>query len=136
MTKYACCKHGPEHARCCGFAHALGELCIPEVCSQRRRWRDRSHERGGPSGIDLFVGQEYTAYQLDRILCLVFCHGDDGLIALPGWARMLVWFRGLRHSEEYTLDADFGWSACIRENRLRIIPHVEGEFDPIVIHGE
>jgi ribonuclease HI len=116
---YACCKHGPLHLRTrprCGFAHQLYQLELPRSIPPYM-WRDRSHELGGPSGIDLFIGQEYSKDQLDRVLAML---ANEGLYALPGWARQLAWFLGLATQGQYASDADFGWRARMDATGTRI----------------
>ena len=107
--KYACCSHGPQHLRTrphCGFAHVLHELDFPERIHSRL-WCDRSHEHEGPAGIDIFVGQEYTPKQLDRLFAML---ANEGLVGIPAWARQLAWFLG-HGSSQYANDGDFGYFA-------------------------
>ena len=114
--KYACCSHGPQHLRTrphCGFAHVLHELDFPERIHSRL-WCDRSHEHEGPAGIDIFVGQEYTAKQLDRLFAML---ANEGLVGIPAWARQLAWFLG-HGSSQYANDGDFGYFA-----RMQIVSH-------------
>ena len=114
--KYACCSHGPQHLRTrphCGFAHVLHELDFPERIHSRL-WCDRSHEHEGPAGIDIFVGQEYTPKQLDRLFAML---ANEGLVGIPAWARQLAWFLG-HGSTQYANDGDFGYFA-----RMQIVSH-------------
>ena len=77
VLKYALCKHGPRHGRPdCGFAHKLGEVVLP-LRIDDRMWS----ETADLSGIDFFVGQEYTLVQTKRILAYV-ANEDEGAPAL------------------------------------------------------
>ena len=106
-AKYACCKHGPHHLLSspdCTFAHRLHELELPARIGPQL-WNDRSHEPSGPSGIDIFVGQEYTVEQVDRIYCMI---ANEGPERIPEWARQLTWFLAESSSGKYIHDGDFG----------------------------
>ena len=102
---YACCKHGPAHRRLrCGFAHVLGDVALPPRI-ENKYWRDKTEFHRGPAGIDMFFGQTYTVFQLERILTLVY---SEPFALLPSWARQLVWFLRLRGCEHFIADGDFG----------------------------
>ena len=106
--QYACCKHGPSHRMGgCGFAHRLSDLSIPTGMNPRV-WRDRSHERGGPAGIDWFVGQAYSPSQWERLLLYL---GTESVASMPPWAKRLAWFMDLGDLDDYVCDGDFGWVA-------------------------
>ena len=111
--KYACCKHGPGHRRKggCGFVHSLDELCMP-VRPPSQVWRDLSDHRGGPAGIDWFVGQAYSSRQWQRLLLYL---DDEAIPRMPAWARRLCWFMDMGGLDEYVQDADFDWAAELRE---------------------
>ena len=86
---YACCKHGPDHTRRrgCGFVHTLSDLRMP-IMPPPRVWRDRTHERSGPAGIDWFLGQAYTVSQSRRLLRYLT---HEPVSRMPPWARRLCW---------------------------------------------
>ena len=109
--KYACCKHGPSHRTGgCGFAHRLGDLSIPAGVNPCL-WRDRSHERGGPAGIDWFVGQAYSPSQWERLLLYL---DREPVGSMPLWARRLSWFMDHGEPDEYVCDVDFQWAGEAR----------------------
>lgn len=111
-AKYACCKHGPSHRGAgCGFAHNLSELSIPAGTTPCL-WRDRSHERGGPAGIDWFLGQAYSSSQWERILLYL---GSEPISSMPPWAKRLAWFMRLGDLDDYVCDGDFGWAADVQQ---------------------
>ena len=87
--RYACCKHGPSHLMGdCGFAHCLSDLSIPAGVNPCL-WRDRSHECGGPAGIDWFVGQAYSPSQWERLLLYL---DSEPVASMPvGQATVLVY---------------------------------------------
>lgn len=104
---YACCKHGPCHRMAeCGFAHELKEVAMPRNVS-KKLWLDTTENVGGHAGIDMFFGQEYTSFQLERIMTL---YVNESFADLPAWVRQLVWFLGLRSDDHFVCDGDFGWS--------------------------
>ncbi len=107
-VKYACCKRGPRHQLpSCMFANFLRDLDLPARIGPRL-WKDLSHLPSGPSGIDIFFGQEYTVEQMDRIYCMI---ANEGPERIPEWARQLTWFLGEGSSGKYIHDGDFGWRA-------------------------
>ena len=110
LGTYALCKHGPRHPTrgCgCGFAHRLSEVGIP-AGAMRSLWRDRSGARGGPSGIDWFVGQDYSQVQWERLLLYL---GSEPISSMPPWAKRLAWYMRLGDLDDYVCDGDFGWAA-------------------------
>ena len=116
---YACCKHGPGHRGerkgGCGFAHSLSELRIP-VRPPPQVWRDLSHSRKGPAGIDWFLGQRYSSSQWQRLwLYLLPTLDDESVPRMPPWARRLRWFMDMGEPDEYVQDADFSWAAELME---------------------
>ena len=110
---YACCKHGPTHTRRggCGFVHSLSDLRMP-ITPPPQVWRDRSHARGGPAGIDWFLGQAYTVSQSRRLLRYLT---SESVSSMPPWARRLCWFMDIGEADEYVRDADFGWAEEIQK---------------------
>ena len=112
LGTYACCKHGPRHPMGgCGFAHRLSEVSIP-AGAMRSLWRDRSYARGGPSGIDWFLGQDYSPVQWERLLLYL---GSEPISSMPPWAKRLAWYMGLGDLDDYVCDEDFGWSADVQQ---------------------
>ena len=75
-------------------------------------WRDRSHARGGPAGIDWFLGQAYTVSQSRRLLRYLT---SESVSSMPPWARRLCWFMDIGEADEYVRDADFGWAEEIQK---------------------
>ena len=66
-NQYALCMHGPDHAQCgCGYAHRVRDLSFPKLF-RMCQLTDQSQRRGGPAGIDIFVGQLYSPVQWLRI---------------------------------------------------------------------
>ena len=94
----------------CGFAHRLGDLSIPAGVNPCL-WRDRSHERGGPAGIDWFVGQAYSPSQWERLLLYL---DREPVASMPSWARRLSWFMDHGEPDEYVCDVDFQWAGEAR----------------------
>ena len=94
----------------CGFAHRLRDLIIPTAVNPRV-WRDRSHERGGPAGIDWFVGQAYSPSQWERVLLYL---DSEPVSSMPPWAKRLAWYIGYGDLDEYVCDGDLGWAADAR----------------------
>ena len=128
---YACCKHGPGHRHArkegCGFAHSLSELRIP-VRPPPQVWRDRSHSRGGPAGIDWFLGQRYSSSQWQRLLLYL---DDESVPRMPPWARRLRWFMDIGEPDEYVQDADFSWAAELMEYLDLVVKYDPGHGRPI-----
>jgi hypothetical protein len=104
-VKYAFCKHGCNHESTrCGFAHRVSEIEFPAGASAEKYWRCFAHRKAGPSGIDRFVGQEYSSDQTQRVLMYVVNHS---IHTLPPWARMLCWFLRLYPEEFFLRDGCF-----------------------------
>ena len=104
-AKYAFCKHGPNHEMArCGFAHQVSEITFPDGACAEKYWMCLSHRKAGPSGIDRFVGQEYSLDQTQRVLMYV---ANQSIHSLPPWARMLCWFLRLYPEEFFLLDGGF-----------------------------
>ena len=120
--KYACCKHGPSHRfGICGFAHRLSELRIAarvHPCV----WRDLSHERGGPAGIDWFVGQAYSPSQWERLLLYL---DSEPVASMPPWAKRLSWYMDHGGLDDYVMDADFQWA-----DEARLYFDIEVTYEP------
>ena len=109
---YACCKHGAKHRmRHCGYAHTLGEVAPPQ-CVQRKFWVDTMHLYRGHSGIDMFIGQDYSPLQLERILTLAM---NEDFHGLPAWSRQLLWFLGLRSADSFVCDGDWQYFDRLRD---------------------
>ena len=114
--KYAVCKHGRGHEAKCGYAHKLVEVCMP-LKLIGKMWYCKAHLPQGPSGIDLFCGQQFTAYQYDRIMKMIF---TEGIRFSPDWARMFAYFEGLGGANEYIHDLDFGLSFFLEQYSEKI----------------
>ena len=97
----------------CGFAHCLSDLSIPAESLEWYSclWRDRSRERGGPAGIDWFVGQAYSPPQWERLLLYL---DSEPVASMPPWARRLSWYMDHGEPDEYVMDGDFQWAAEAR----------------------
>ena len=108
--KYAICKKGAGHDGLCGYAHKTSDVDFPEKFN-RRMWNCTAHVRKGHAGIDLFVGQEYTASQYDRILQMATA---ETICFTAVWARMFAWFNFLGDPNEYIADNDFGLYATLQ----------------------
>ena len=91
--------------------HSLSDLRMP-IKPPPQVWRDRSHARGGPAGIDWFLGQAYSSSQWQRLLRYL---ADESVPRMPPWARRLSWFMDLGDPDEYVQDADFGWAEELQE---------------------
>ena len=76
-----------------------------------RVWRDRSHERGGPAGIDWFVGQAYSLSQWERLLLYL---DSEPVASMPPWAKRLAWYIDYGDLDDYVCDGDLGWAADAR----------------------
>ena len=114
LGTYALCRHGPRHptrACGCGFAHRLSEVGIP-AGAMRSLWRDRSYARGGPSGTDWFVGQDYSPVQWERLLLYL---DSEPISSMPPWAKRLAWYIGLGDLDDYVCDEDFGWAVDVQQ---------------------
>ena len=109
-VRYALCKHGPEHRRACGFAHQLGEVGIPRS-GNRLLWRDQLPASQGHSGIDYFMGQQYSAAQWARVLQFL---GSEPVSQWPMWAKRLAWFLEFGSRQSFVCDGDLGWSVDAR----------------------
>ena len=94
----------------CGFAHRLSDLSIPAGVNPCL-WRDRSHERGGPAGIDWFVGQAYSPSQWERLLLYL---DSEPIASMPPWARRLSWYMDHGELDDYVCDGDFQWAGEAR----------------------
>ena len=131
FSKYCLCKHGPGHGArrgggVCGYAHSLGELDHP-VRGQYRpfQWVCRAHERAGPGGIDLFVGQEFGPEQMQRYLMYLT---QESLSTMPQHCKMFAWYHELHPAVAFCDCGDFGFRECI--SRLsRIWPRNVHERD-------
>ena len=105
-VRYALCKHGPEHRRACDFAHRLGEVGIPRS-RNRLLWRDQLPASQGHSGIDYFMGQQYSPAQWARVLQFL---GSEPASQWPMWAKRLAWFLEYGSPQSFVCDGDLGWS--------------------------
>ena len=108
--RYALCKHGPGHRRACGFAHQLGEVGIPRS-PNRLLWIDELPASQGHSGIDYFMGQQYSPAQWARVLQFL---GSEPVSQWPMWAKRLAWFLEYGSPQSFVCDGDLGWSLDAR----------------------
>ena len=109
-VRYALCKHGPEHRRACDFAHQLGEVGIPRS-RNRLLWQDQLPASRGHSGIDYFMGQQYSPAQWARVLQFL---GSEPASQWPMWAKRLAWFLEYGSPQSFVCDGDLGWSVDAR----------------------
>ena len=147
LSMYCLCKHGPGHedrrgGGACGYAHSLGELDHP-VRGQYRplQWVCRAHERGGPGGIDLFVGQEFGPEQMQRYLMYLT---QESLSTMPLHCKMFAWYHELHSAVAFCDCGDFGFRECISRlsriwprnvNERDVLDYQHWPFDQMRING-